>query len=272
MNNDLFGYLIRKRVGTHLEMNVFVDKQIHKRMIVFFLPIITLLMAFSGSSSADLSSEPVEVMLIDDFEAYSDGDLPSRWKYLEETGLVQVEPRHMRPKEEFFIVQEGDNKFVRAYTEGEAVHLSMANEEDGFDWNIKTHPYLSWDWRAQKLPEGAREDSPRLNDAGLGFYVIFSFKGIIKRPVSIKYTYSSTLPVGTVLRQGKLRVIVVSNGEDGYGEWVHIERNVLEDYRNVFGNSPPDRPLSIRLWSDSDNTDQVGEGDFDNIMLAREAQ
>ena len=253
-------------------MNVFVYKQIHKSMIVYLMPIIVFMLASAGLPLERPEGESRDVMLIDDFEAYNDGDLPSRWKYLEEKGLVQVEPRHMRPKEEFYIVEEGGNKFVRAYTEGEAVHLSMANEEDGFDWNINTHPYLSWDWRANKLPEGAREDSPRLNDAGLGFYVIFSFKGLIKRPVSIKYTYSSTLPVGTVLSQGKLRVIVVSNSEDGMGEWVHIERNVLEDYRNVFGGSPPDRPLSIRLWSDSDNTDQVGEGDFDNIMLAKQAQ
>ena len=261
-----------KGAGTYVVMNVRNCNQIHRCMIVYLMPILILLLASAGFPLDRLEMESRDVMLIDDFETYKDGELPSRWKYLEQSGLVQLEPRHMRPKEEFFIVEENGNKFVRAYTEGEAVHLSMANEEDGFDWNINTHPYLSWDWRANKLPEGAREDSPRLNDAGLGFYVIFSFKGLIKRPESIKYTYSSTLPVGTVLRQGRLRVIVVSNGVDGVGDWIHIERNVLEDYRKVFGGTPPERPLSIRLWSDSDNTDQVGEGDFDNIMLAKQAK
>lgn len=241
-------------------------------MIQILLPIFIFMTSFIAQSFEGTPGDKNEVMLIDDFEADKDGELPGKWKYLEETGLVDVEPRHMRPEEEFFVVQENGNKFLRAYTKGEAVHLSMANEKDGFDWNIKTHPYLSWDWRAKVLPEGAREDSPRLNDAGLGFYVIFSFKGFIKRPESIKYTYSSTLPVGTVLSQGKLRVIVVSNGEDGYGDWIHIERNVLEDYIKVFGGSPPERPLSIRLWSDSDNTNQVGEGDFDNIMLSPRAR
>ena len=266
------GIFIVRANGTYVVMTVFDHKQNRNHMIVYLMPILLFLLAFTDIPLDSTKNESRDVMLIDDFEAYDDGDLPRRWKYLEESGLVQLEARHMRPKEEFFIVQENGNKFVRAYTEGEAVHLSMANEKEGFDWNINTHPYLSWDWRANKLPEGAREDSPRLNDAGLGFYVIFSFKGLIKRPESIKYTYSSTLPVGTVLRQGKLRVIVVSNGEEGYGDWVHIERNVLEDYRRVFGGSPPDRPLSIRLWSDSDNTDQVGEGDFDNIMLAKQPQ
>ena len=216
------------------------------------------------------SVSPLDVLLIDDFEEYQDGELPLRWRYLEQDGLVQVESHHMRPDEEFFVVEEEGNKFLRAFTKGEAVHLSMANGED-FDWNLDSHPYLSWDWRANKLPEGAREDNPKKNDAGLGFYVTFYFKKglLLRRPVSIKYTYSSSLPVGTVLKQGTLRVIVVSNGKEGYGDWVRIERNVLEDYREAFGGSPPNSPLSIRLWSDSDDTGQIGEGDFDNIMLTR---
>lgn len=238
-------------------------------MIVFLLPIVAFLVTFTAPVLPDASEYVSEDLLIDDFEEYKEGELPLRWRYLEEHGLVQVEPRHMRPDEEFFVVEDSGNKFLRAFTNGEAVHLSMANDED-FDWNLKTHPYLSWDWRANKLPEGAREDKPKRNDAGLGFYVTFYFKKglLLRRPVSIKYTYSSSLPVGTILKQGTLRVIVVSNGQDGYGEWVHIERNVWEDYRAAFGGSPPERPLSIRLWSDSDDTGKVGEGDFDNIMLA----
>ncbi len=239
-------------------------------MVVYLLPIVSLLF-----TSLSLNFDPdqlltAETQLIDDFEADEHGALPSRWKYIEDRQLVWVESKHMRPDEEFFVVEEDGNKFLRAYTEGEAVHLTMANEEDGFDWDIREHPYLGWDWRAQKLPDGAREDNPRLNDVGVGLYVFFDFRGLlVKRPVGIKYTYSSTLPVGTVLKQDKLRVIVATNGQDEYGQWKRIERNVLEDYRQVFGEDPPDRPLMIRLWSDSDNTNQSAEGDFDNIELFR---
>ena len=241
-------------------------------MITYFLPTVVLLISVIGLNPL-FSGDPLQQeQLIDDFEAYRDGDLPERWKYIEDHKLVFVKERHMRPKEEFFVVEEDGNKFLRAYTNDEAVHLTMANEEDGFDWDLRTHPYLSWDWRANKLPQGAREDNSALNDAGLGFYVFFSFKGLIKRPVSIKYTYSSTLPVGTVLKQGKLRVIVVACGEEGFGEWSRIERNVYQDYIDVFGKDPPNRPLSIRLWSDSDNTGDIGEGDFDNILLTKDAR
>lgn len=234
------------------------------KLMLFVVFVVAVL---SMMSSTEYESR-VDGVIIDDFENYSDRSLPTRWKYLENKRLVWVQPRHMRPNEEFFVVEERGNKFLRAYTKGEAVHMTMANDVDGFNWDLRTHPILSWEWRAHSLPLGAREDQSRLNDTGLGLYVFFDFKGlIVKRPSGIKYTYSSTLPVGTVLKQDKLRIIVVASGRDDFGRWLRIERNVLNDYRNAFGKEPPNRPISIRLWSDSDNTNREGEGDFDNIML-----
>ena len=239
-------------------------------MITKFMLFIVFVASILGLLSSPGVEPIVDGLIVDDFEADSDGALPQRWKYLEGRSLVWVQPRHMRPNERFFVVQEGPNKFLRAYTHGEAVHLTMANDPEGFNWNLRTHPYLIWDWRAHRLPQGAREDKSSLNDAGLGLYVFFSFSGfLIKKPVAIKYTYSSTLPVGTILKQDKLRVIVVASGEREMGQWMTVERNVLEDYRRAFNEEPPDRPLSIRLWSDSDNTNEFGEGDFDNIQFAR---
>ncbi len=235
------------------------------KLMLFFVFMIALVSLFTTSSDHVRYQDGV---LIDDFENYTEGGLPTQWKYIEGRKLVWVEDRHMRPNERFYVVREGSNKFVRAYSNSEAVHLTMANDRDGFDWDLRTHPNLSWEWRANELPRGAREDKSRLNDAGLGLYVFFDMKGVIvKKPEGIKYTYSSTLPVGTILKQDRLRVIVVASGTEDNGRWMKIERNVMDDYRRAFNSEPPNRPHSIRLWSDSDNTRQVGEGDFDNIKL-----
>jgi hypothetical protein len=213
-------------------------------------------------------AETLLSILIDDFESYQDRGLPTKWKYLYERSLVDLKPEYMRDNEKFFVVQERNNNVLRVYTDGEAVHLTMANEPEGFDWDVRTHPRLRWRWRAHRLPEGAREDKDELNDTGIALYVYFSIGGfLIPRPKAIKYTYSSTLPVGTVVTYGKMRVIVVASGADGMGEWMTIERDVVADYRQYFGDAPPDRPLSIRLWGDSDNTNTVAEADFDDIEL-----
>ncbi|MBO6574616.1 MAG: DUF3047 domain-containing protein [Rhodothermales bacterium] len=218
---------------------------------------------------ADLDAG-AQTQRIDDFQAYEDGGLPTSWQYLvDRRHLVPVSEQYMAPRERFTVKSEGGNRFVRVYTEGEAVHLTLANDgERILDWNTSSHPVLSWDWRALRLPTGAREDVDRLNDTGAGVYVVFKMDGfLIKRPKAIKYTYSSSLPVGTVVSYGSLRVVVVSSAREGYGAWEHIERNVVEDYRRLFGEDPPDRPLSLRLWGDSDDTGGIGEADFDNIQV-----
>jgi len=230
------------------------------------LPAITLV---AGVCTAEAFGQfPGQAKVLDDFESYRAGDLPLRWKYDRRAGLIPLTPDLMHPKEQFYVAEDNGNKVLRVYTEGEAVHIMMGNEADGFDWDLREYPGLEWDWRALSLPADAREDEERLNDSGVGLYVIFKLEGfLIKRPKTIKYVYSSTLPVGSVVSYGKLKVLVVSSALDGTGKWIHIERNVREDSRRLFGDDPPRRPLSIRLWSDSDNTGGIAEADFDNIRF-----
>ena len=146
----------------------------------------------------------------------------------------------------------------------EAIRYSQRNGKE-FDWSINELPRLKWRWRAHHLPEGASEKGE--NDTGAALYVTFG-SDWLGRPKSIKYTYSSSLPVGTVVSFGPLKVIVVdSKREPGLGEWKTIQRNVVDDYHQVFGGDPPDRPLSITFWSDSDTTGDYAKVDFDDIQL-----
>lgn len=240
----------------------------HYMPVILF--VLLLVLAITDTTGRAYAQTSDDVLLVDDFESYEVGELPTRWKYMHNKKLHWIHPRYMRPKEQFYIVEEGGNKALRVYTEGEAVAILMANEPDGFDWDIQEYPRLAWDWRALRLPDGAHEDDDDWNDSGAGLYVIFKMEGFLfKRPKTIKYVYSATLPVGTVVSYGKLKVIVVSTGADGLGEWQHIDRDVVADYDMVFGGDPPQRPLSLRLWSDSDNTKKIGEADFDNIRMLR---
>lgn len=230
--------------------------------------VILFCLSFGINTATAVQSQNAREVLVDDFESDEKGDLPHRWKMLRDKKLVPLKPSFMKPDEEFYIVEENGNRSLRVYSEGEAVHIMMENGRDGFDWNLRDLPRLAWDWRALQLPENAREDDEKLNDSGAALYVIYKMEGLfIKRPKAIKYVYSSTLPVETVVSYGKLKVLVVASALDGIGDWVHIERDVQADYRRLFNEDPPQRPLSLRLWSDSDNTDKPAEVDFDNIRF-----
>lgn len=228
--------------------------------------VFTLIWAAAGPGDGARAVETDRLILVDDFESYEEGSVPDTWRFFTRRDRAFLPPgEFMSSNERFFVVREDGNSFLRGYTNSESQRISLGNGHGRLDWNLSTHPTLSWRWRANKLPTGARED--KVNDTGAAVYVTFDKKDWLGRPYSIKYTYSSTLPRGTDVDTGPVKVIVVSSARDGIGRWVTVERNVAADYRRVFGSEPPARPFSITLWSDSDDTRDEGEADFDNIRL-----
>lgn len=218
---------------------------------------------FGWAAEVDTTDNTV---IIDDFESDSPGSYPKNWKFFTSHNR-QFRPldSFMSEDEKFYVVSERGNRFLRCYTKGEAQRISLPAGD--LSWKLSDNPILSWEWRAHRLPTGAAED--RVNDTGAAVYVSFSKTDWLGRPLSIKYTYSSTLPVGSVVSTGNVKVIVVSSGANGTGSWKHIERNVVNDYREVFRSDPPNEPFTITLWSDSDDTKTVAEVDFDNLTVKR---
>lgn len=203
-------------------------------------------------------------IVVDNFENEPSGEAPDGWVFVKSNREILSYEEARERGEEMVVRQENGNRFVRLHTENEAFRFSKRNGVD-FDWNLKTHPRLRWRWRALELPEGASERGE--NDTGGAIYVTFGTDWL-GRPKSIKYTYSSSLPVGTVVDFGNLYVIVVDSArEPGLGTWKTVERNVVQDYRQVFGGQPPDEPVSITLWSDSDSTEDRATVDVDDIAL-----
>jgi hypothetical protein len=62
-------------------------------------------------------------------------------------------------------------------------------------------------------------------------------------------------------------VLVVASGLEGIGEWKHVERDLYADYVLLHGKTPPERPLAIFLWSDSDTMNSKAIVDYNNITL-----
>lgn len=225
-----------------------------------------------GVSPSGGQPSPPRPIVAEDFESYRDGDLPQRWRFIDKSRNVRPVTADLMTEDQYFVVKsEGGNKFLRAFTRGRAHRLFLTNDAVDGGWNLGTHPYLRWDWRATRLPKGAREDVEKLNDTGAAVYVNFS-NDWLGRPKSIKYSYSSTLPVGTVVDFGRLKVLVVASGKNGIGKWSTVERNVVADYRSLFGGEPPAEPVAVMVWSDSNTVPDEAIADFDNIVVATGAK
>jgi len=214
-----------------------------------------------AQSGGEGGPEPV---LVEDFERYEPGVFPDRWVFVSSDERILSYDEVRDEGETMVVREENENQFVRLITEGAALRYTLRNDTN-FDWDLRDHPHLQWRWRALHLPEGASERDK--NDTGGAVYVTFGTDWL-GRPKSIKYTYSSSLSVGTVVSFGPLKVIVVDSAkEPRLGKWKTERQNVYNDYRQVFGEDPPNRPTSITLWSDSDTTKDSARVDVDDIML-----
>lgn len=223
------------------------------------LPITAAIVLFVSAVSAQ--SVDSVTMVLEDFEEYEIGGIPDGWQEIRKRSLIRLQRWSDSDSEDVRVAAESGRKFLKLSSSGGVARI-VRTLQQGPEWDLQTHPVIEWSWRPERLPEGASEFDK--NDVCAAVYVTFSIN-FFRIPKSIKYTYSSTLPVGTVVDYRRLKVLVVASGEGGLHEWSRISRNVAEDYRRLFGEEPPRYPLAVTLSSDSDTTERQSEADFDDL-------
>jgi hypothetical protein len=217
-------------------------------------------------------------VILDDFEDNRAGTWPKKW--YERDGKIKVQELEQSEREKFRykVVEENNNRFLRYEgTRAKHINFPLIDEDRNniYDINIYETPILSWKVRAHDLPVGANENEEGKNDSVASVYVVFEMGrvALVKRvPKSIRYTWSSTLEEGTEISTffGKQKIKVVKSGKEDLGEWVTFEVNLVEDYRRMYGDDPPENPMAILIMSDGNSTDTHVKADYDDIMLKPE--
>lgn len=207
-------------------------------------------------------------LLIENFETTDPGDLPSGWYNRDFT--VEVMSPEERYKYRYQVLDEDGNRYLH-YHHTDAHHLNFPLGRR-MNLHLSETPILSWKWRVDRLPENALETEDNRNDTAASIYVVFDMGKVafFKRvPKSIRYTWSSSLPKGyeSSLFFGNQKIVVVESGENKLGSWIEFRRNIVEDYRRLFGEEPPVRPLAILLLSDGNSTGSVAEAAYDDLLF-----
>ncbi|MCG8604320.1 DUF3047 domain-containing protein [bacterium] len=200
-----------------------------------------------------------DYIILEDFEGGVSGKLPDHWEWRKGDN-----DKH-KPYE---VREENGNKYLAAEDNGESVILAKK-----IKWNLKEYPYLSFRWRVHKVPPGGDERYGKTVDSAAGVYITYKNKlGLI--PVSVKYVWSSTLPVGAATKRsgpGKPWNVVAETGEDHLGEWRTYVFDARQAYRDTFGGNPPDRPLGVGILSDANSTHSQAYADYDDVRALKHA-
>lgn len=246
---------------------------------------ITLLRCFVITSVLLLSASPgVQAqprhldngtVLLENFEDDPVGGFPREWYDRDGNKKLINHSKEFTRDYLYTVKADNGNHFLRF--EGKIakhINLPLINEDRENIYNINIHetPILSWKVRAHMLPKNANENDDDRNDSVASIYVAFDMGHIAffkKVPKTIRYTWSSTLEEGTELSKffGNQKIVVVESGPKQTGEWVTFRRNIVEDYKRLFGDTPPKTPMAILILSDGDSTGSWVKADYDDIML-----
>ena len=140
------------------------------------------------------------------------------------------------------------------------------------EFDVREYPWLSWRWRVDRLVDGENLRRKRGSDASARVYVYFNTKGFPWQKRNLDYVWSRTLPVGTELSSAytsQSKIIVVESESERAGQWLSAGRNLLDDYRRLFGEEPP-KAAAIGLMVDTDNTRSEAIARFDDVLISRE--
>lgn len=180
-----------------------------------------------------------------DFSKNLVGEFPSDWK-----------PKEEQARTIYRVMEENGARFVRATAEDSG--LQMGKE---FQWDLATHPVLTWRWRPRVFPSGSDERESARNDSALGVYAVFPHTWASVK--TVKYLWSLVAPAGGTAQasMGLTRMLVLKSGPPKEDGWREEAVNVVRDYQRLFGEAPK-RALGIALLTDADDTKRRAVGDY----------
>lgn len=174
-----------------------------------------------------------------------------------------------------------------------AVHAVSSAAASGLTYRLEQEaaklPILRWRWRVPRAIAKGDEKSKGGDDYAARIYVTFRYDasrvgrgtrfkyGLIKKlygeypPHSgINYIWANRLPKGESTPNpytDRLMMVAVRSGAEEAGQWLSEQRNILEDYRELYKEEPP--PLAgIAIMTDTDNTGSEAEAWYADIELS----
>lgn len=242
----------------------------HLRKAAILLILLSMIPFFTGHSH-HLYSEPGNI-IIEDFNKSGDSFF-REWKNRDSSDS---------PWQVYYLLSENGKNFLRGSTEknpGLSIQIGKLVKSS---WDISSYPVMSWEWRVHSIPANGNESQTGSNDSAAGIYVLFQRKKVPLvswqyQPVNwIKYVWSSTLPVGTVIPRKKVqsgvtlyegRYVVVASGKKDLGKWLTFRRDILADYKKFYGRKPSFNPLMVAILTDSNKTKSIAVADYANIIV-----
>ncbi|MFZ2950239.1 MAG: DUF3047 domain-containing protein [Desulfuromonadaceae bacterium] len=179
-------------------------------------------------------------------------------------GLAGWEPKIFKGSTEYLIHQENGRTVVKA-----ASHASASGMVRKIHFEPSKYRYLRWSWKIVHTIKGGDEKLKSGDDYAARVYVIFPGR-FFWQMKAINYIWANRLPKGEHVPNpfaSNARMLAVESGNGKAGQWVDEERDLLADYRLLFGTDPQSAD-AIAIMTDTDNTGGNAEAWYGEIFLS----
>lgn len=148
---------------------------------------------------------------------------------------------------------------------------------------------IEFNWWVGGMPEGASVTDSSHDDASARIVLAFdgneaelsqrnrmlfelarTLTGEAPPYATLMYVWDAKAPVGTEVvsaRSDRMRKIVVASGGESLRTWRRFERDVVADFRRVYGGESPGALIGLALMTDADNTKGRVEACYGSIRL-----
>ncbi len=189
-----------------------------------------------------------ESLMLEDFEQ----GIGPEWQHKEFEGHT-----------DYRILELDGNRVLEAESRASASGLFLEK-----NYSLKDWPSLSWRWKVEGTVTGGDARTKKGDDYSARVYVVFPH-WFFPKTRSINYIWANRLPKGESIPNPFIAnaiMLAVESGPERAGEWITETRNVLEDYRLLFGEEPPDVG-AIAIMTDTDNTSGSARAWYDDLKL-----
>jgi hypothetical protein len=253
-------------------MEIKMDYPLKKfaRYLIFFV-------IFPGFLSTAYSQSP-SIIEVGMFSRDQEGQGPPRgWKPL----IFKKIERHTV----YTLVKDGETVVVRAVANASASGLIREIRIDPNEY-----PIAQWRWKVANILKKGDVNKKEGDDYPARIYITFEYDssklGFFEKikyetarllygqypPLSaINYIWESQASVGTVVPNpytDRVMMIVLESGETKVNQWICEERNILEDHKKAFRESPS-MISGVAIMTDTDNTGESATAYYGDIVFKK---
>lgn len=179
-------------------------------------------------------------------------------------GLKGWEAKSFKGTTEYRIVQEDGRIVLKAHAKAAASGLTKK-----LTFKPHTYRYLNWSWKISGPVAGGNEKTKQGDDYAARVYVVFPGR-FFWQMRALNYIWANQLPKGEFVPNAftsNAMLLAVQSGPSKAGQWVTEQRDILADFRRVFGEDPPEAG-AIAIMTDTDNTGTEATAWYGEITLS----